>query len=503
MPFDFFEQGAHAAIRHDGQEILRLDRNVMFFRGVFHVRDQVMVPGGRPEIASVPVFSAYHSPFSVTDVRYRVATAPDELTLTITPTATESGAAMLSEWIEEDVIRVRLQDGRFVWTQQATLQCFRDVDLDSPEQPILVYRTHHADGRPSRFWQYADPQPAYASGPAVPMARDWLEQYEPYAGPDNYRSQWKRAYVGIVFQDPDGSFARSNLNKTKWHNLTLDNRRARPCHPKGLLYVLKESGEALEYRCDAPSHYHHVCEWGMDFHFWCDLDPFLRGSVLPAGTRIVGTTTSRFVGPDVTRPVVADARPIELTALERRNADRPAYEEPENTFMVSALDRMDAQVWQPASEGCSWQRSGGHAPGAGCLVIRNDYSAIGEWRQASLGPSQWGNPFIPGARYRLSAWVRVDDFQPDPSQSAGPQVGVEFTQYNGPAASSAATIVDGGWSPSLVTVFRPLPTRIDWTRIELLATCPSYVLNATLKLRLHGRGTVYFSGVRWELASGA
>ncbi len=264
--------------------------------------------------------------------------------------------------------------------------------------------------------------------------------------------------------------------------------------------MVQENGDALEYRCEAPSHFHHVCEWGMDFHFWCDLEPFMEQGILKAGSAIVCATTVRLVGKDVTAPVLAAARRLELTPRERQIADRPAYEEPENSFTASVLDRMDAQPWTGTSEGCSWQRTGGYKPGSGCLVIHNDVSVSAEWRQESLGPSQWGNPFVPGARYRFSAWIRLEDWEPEPGWP-GAQLGVEFYNYNGPASTSPAAVVDGGWSPGQVTVFKPLPTRLDWTYVELVTPpCPGYVLRAVLKLRLIGRGTGYFANVRWELA---
>lgn len=500
MTFDFAEQGAHAAVRHAGQEILRLDRNSHFFAGHWLARDQVMLPGGRPEVASLPVFSSYGRAGAVTDVRYEATPLPNGLRLRVVPTATQGGAAPLDRVRQDACFEVRLEGDRFVWRQEFHLEALADLDLrgDGSRDALGVYRFPHQDGRPGLFLQFADPQPCCASGPAVPMQRDWLEHYEPYVGPDTFRQHWRRRYVTILFQDPDDSFACSELNKAKWHHLTLDNRRARPCHPRGLLYVLEADGGGLEYRCDAPSHYHHVCEWGMDFHFWCDLGPLLRDGVLKAGTRIACATTARRVTPEVTAPLLAKARRLELTPREREIADRPAYEEPENSFTVSVLERPDAQPWTATSEGCAWQRTGGRTPGSGCLVIHNRMTVSAEWRQESLGPSQWGNPFMPGARYRLSAWVRLEDWEPEPGWP-GPQLGVELCQYEGPACTSRVHVVDGGWSAPLVSVLAPLPTRLEWTRIELVTPpCPSYVLRAVLKLRLFGRGTGYFANVRWE-----
>jgi len=449
-------------------------------------------------VASVPLFSTVAA--QVTDVEYATETGRDQLRLRITPVNTRQGRGPLAKLEEINTLTVRLAGGRYVWTQEMCLRALADLDINAPAADATMYVYHYArpDGQPGAYLQFADPQPANASGPAVPMTEDWIGQFEPYVGPDGFRKRWRRRYVAILFQDPDGSYAFSDLNKARWYHLTMDNRRARPCHPQGMLYVLKEDGEALAGRCRAPSHYHHVCEWGMDFHYWLDLQPYLRGHVLPAGAEIRAETEWRMADAAETAPLVKAARRLELTEQERRRADLPAYEEPENSFTLSALDHMDAQPWTPGGEGCTWERSGGRQPGSGCLVVRNSSGVEGEWQQPRLGPSQWGNPIVPGARYRLSAWVRLDDLVWD-GNHPGPQIGVTFSQYNGPAAASPPTAVPGGWTAPLFDLRRSGCVReVGWTRIEMVATAPSYALVACLHLRFVGRGVARFSGVRWE-----
>jgi len=134
-------------------------------------------------------------------------------------------------------------------------------------------------------------------------------------------------------------------------------------------------------------------------------------------------------------------------------------------------------------------------------VIRNDASFVGEWQQQQVGPSQWGNPFIGGARYRLSAWVKLEDFEPDPSQTPGPQLGLELFQYNGLALFAESQMLDCGWSEPLIGQRKVLRSSIDWTYIELVSRpCPPHALRAVVKCRLTGRGRAYFSNVRFEIA---
>lgn len=396
---------------------------------------------------------------------------------------------------------VWLENDRYVWEQRLEINFPQDLDTAElhAQAPLRVYRFPHRNLRRGIFFQFADPMPCGASGPAVPMIRDWGPDRGPYTGPEGFTRRWKRRWFQIIFQNPDGSYSWSDLHKWKWFYLTLDNRTARLCHPQGSFYLLKADGSGLEYQVDAPSHYHHVCEWGMDFHCWADLEPSMEGTVIPAGTRIEANTTARLVGPEVIEPLLEQAQEICLTEAEHRKAYLPAYEEPENTLTASVLDegRMDAWRWEPTSEGCRWEKTGGHREGTGCLVIENDYSMSGRWEQVFTGSSQWGNPFVPGAHYRLSAWVKVENADID-TWERGPQVGALFASSTPWPFENPSKTLDCGWSEPLVDVDKPAGDRIDWTYVELITPPgPEFASYCALRLQFCGRGTACFSGVRW------
>ena len=503
--FEFTEQGSHAAIVYNNQEILKFDKNVAYFNLAFMVRDQVMIPGGKPEVAFVPVLSGFCGDPRLADVKYKIKPLGEGIQVKIIPTrlhSSDGGASIFSQWTEEDTLEVRLENDRFVWKQVATLKFLEDFNIDSLESGMHLYRFHHVDGRPAHGFQFIDPAPTGASGPTVPMLLDWIGYPEPYSGADTFRKHWKREYVSIILENPDHTFSWSELNKTKWLNLISDNRRSRPCAGKGAFYIVKSSGEALEFMLDAPSHYHHVCEWGMDFHAWCDLEPFSKNSIIPKNTEITCLASYSLVDASKVQPILKQAKRIELTDAEKANADRPAYEEPESQFVLSVLDHLDAHPWLPTSEGCSWERTGGYKPDSGCLIINNHYSDTGSWEVSEWGVQSWGNPLIPGSRYKMSAWAKVESFQPDLSNmngTPGPQVGADLLHYNGPSVGATTTTCQCGWSPSVVSVFKPLPTQLDWTYIELITPhIPNNVQKGILKLRFSGRGKCYFSNVRWE-----
>jgi len=504
MSFSFVEDGAVATIRHNDEAILTFEKGYMRFGGQYSVHDQWFEPGGGPEVAFFPIFAVHGYGNAATDVRYECSSDGDELTLSVIATDTKSGKEVFELVEEVCTINVRLEGGRFVWTQTMRVKFLQDVEAGklSNKTRIRLYRFPDPDGRAGMYFQFHDPMPVGASGPAVPMTRDWNYIPEPSVGPRTFRHDWKRRYVAIIYTNPDGSYSWSELNKRKFHYLTETNQRARRCHPKGVLYLVRDDGAALAYECDAPSHYHHVCEWGMDFHCWLDAKPFLDGGFFRAGTVIEAATTARLIDAPAVREIMDQAAHIDLTEQERFFADVPAYEEPENTFTVSALDRPDAQYWTPTSEGCSWQKTGGYRQGTGCLVIRNHFSPVGEWRQEFFGPSHFANPFIPGARYRLSAWVRLENLHPVMFPEA--VVGVEFHHFHGPAKVSKREVVPGGWSAPLWDFTKPITENIDWTYIELITEpCPSYTLYSHLIVRFRGRGTAYFSNVRWELYDGS
>ena len=500
LSFHFKENGATAAIYYGDDAIVTLEKNYARFGGTYSVHDQWMVPGEGPEVAYMPIFAVHGYKNNVSDVRYEADAGENELTLRVFPTNTHTGREVFEKVKEVCTMKVHLEQDRFVWTQTMDVRILQDLDVSklNNKTNVRIYRFPDPKGAPGMYMQFADPMPVGASGPAVPMIRDWVGIPEPTVGPETFRQNWKRRYVSIIYQDPDGSYCWTELNKRKFHYLTNDNQRARKCDPKGTLYLVRDDGAALAYKCDAPSHYHHVCEWGMDFHCWLDVKPFLDGDSLRAGTVIKAATTAKLVGPEIVREVMSKADYIHLTEEEKRLADVPAYEEPENSLTVSALERLDAQYWIPASEGCSWEKSGGYDPKCGCLVIRNRFSSIGQWRQEFLGPSHFANPFVPHGRYRFSARVRVEDISP--VKLPEPQLGVDFKHYHGPANVSACQIVPGGWSRPISDFTVPFQSKIDWTYVELITEpCPSYTLGAVLTVRFKGYGTAYFSNIRWEL----
>ncbi|MHC4872060.1 MAG: hypothetical protein ACYTFY_09460 [Planctomycetota bacterium] len=500
MSFDFKENGSVAKICYQGNPIIRMMENYSPFGGTFSVQNQKMVQDGHPEVAFMPLFATLGYHHAVTEVSYEVDKSDTGISVRVIPENTKSGKDVFELVREVCTLSVELEGDRFVWRQHLTVTFLKDIELDKcdAKSKVRVYSFPMVDGSVGRFLQFADPMPVNASGPAVPMARDWIDFPEPTVGADTFRSHWKRDYVKIIYQNTDNSFSWTELNRQKTHAMQKDNQCARECHPKGKMYLVKADGEALEYSFNSPSHYHHICEWGMDFHCWLDVEEFTEDGIISAGTAVKAETVVKMVDADITEKVLKNAKHIELTEKEKMHYDLPAYEEPENSFAISALERADAIAWKPTSEGCSWSKTGGYKKGYGCLAIENSFSDIGSWELPLFGPSHWANPFVPGARYRLSAWVRCSELE---GPFGGPGIGIIFNNYLGPASSKKREEISGGWSEPLKGCKKGFSRELDWAYLEVITIpCPSYVLSSKITLKLEGMGKAYFSNVGWEIA---
>lgn len=135
MSFQFTQQGSRAAIVHQDQEIIRLDSYVNYNGGQFWVADQCMVPGGEPEVASIPVFAFYGYRCAVNEGAYEVREAgPEGLTVVITPANTQGGRRVFDQVQERCTLSVRLVEGRYVWRQQLDINFLQAVDTADLDQ---------------------------------------------------------------------------------------------------------------------------------------------------------------------------------------------------------------------------------------------------------------------------------------------------------------------------------------------------------------------------------
>ena len=210
--FEFREDGAHAGIYYNGEKILRLETHDRLT-----IKDQCMEPGAGPELAWLQPFAFFGYKHSISEVRYDVEQETGRLSLAITPTNTLSGPEAFG-WVQEKrTLTVWLEDGKFAWDERLESNVLKDVDIAtlSKKTPLRVYLFPHQDGRKGTFFQFSDPVPCYSSGPAVPMTRDWGSDRNPYTGPEGFTKDWKRRWVKIILQNPDGSYSWSDLNKNK------------------------------------------------------------------------------------------------------------------------------------------------------------------------------------------------------------------------------------------------------------------------------------------------
>lgn len=363
-------------------------------------------------------------------------------------------------------------------------------------------RMDNPRGEPTLYWEFDDPLPVNAVGPSVPMAQDWIGQYEPTVGPDTFRKHWRPGLDRHVFQEPGGRVRTIRFHRAVTSALTQYNRRAVAHKAGGFAGWLHADGAGVvcEYRDGKPA-FGHLCEWGNNVHYWQAVagDPdrlvMRKGQVLERRYRM------REVPAADMKRLLARARPVEPTAGEWKRVECvPLYEEPVNRFQTSW--RHDptgcAYAWVPGM-GATWDRKTGRkTPGSLKLVSTGHAfsdlvgTRVATWQSPPVGPSTWMNPLAPKARYRFSGYVRVRPGRPC-FHPPWPSLSITFHQYGGPATYSPqirpSPAAGGGaaWKPD------------QWVPIEAVSGPVSgNVMSVTLGCHLRGEGEAWFDEMRFE-----
>jgi len=496
MDFRFEQDGNEAWIRYGDRDILSFQMYNVFFDRSFWVRDMATRPDGVHEVASMPTWATYGYTRDITRVDFKALEQGRRLVLEIVPTERQGGSETLHRILEKKTISVQLSpDGKtFIWDMKLEVEFLDDVAQDEFDRvgTFRAYKFPNPDGSSGLFIQFADPLPTYAVGPCVPMQEDWLGVREPYVGARNYRKDWQRRYFDIIVQTPHGKWLKTELNRQKLFHLERFNRRAFEMKRDGIFYIVRKDRSALKYEFDVESLFLHVCEWGNDFHFWSDFAREFKDGKIEKGRKLTFKYRVSDATSEEVRPLYDQAEKVQLTAEEYKAANQPAYEEPINTFKVSALEPVDVQAWAPDEPG-RWEPNVGRQEGFGSVVLEHTKEASSCWQAKGIGSSQFCNPIAPNCRYRLCCYARVKDFV-GYLHEAGPQLGVIFHHYNGPASAGAEKV-------DVQTAFSPARQAIkdEWTYVELVtAPAPAYALNATLILKFEGMGTAYFTEVKFE-----
>ncbi|MBL0175906.1 MAG: hypothetical protein IPP94_11690 [Ignavibacteria bacterium] len=155
-----------------------------------------------------------------------------------------------------------------------------------------------------------------------------------------------------------------------------------------------------------------LCAYMWDAHFAVRLCHGAEDVLLRSPRRI--TAAVRLFSIDVER-----ARELAAAAEDdpaAGNDGAPIYVHGVNSFAetIASIDGDAADVWPWSHETTDSahargdvDRAEGHADDSSLRIVHQE-ATVSRWVATTLGPAYGDPPFVDGARYRLSAWVRAD-----------------------------------------------------------------------------------------------
>lgn len=488
---ELLSTGNHHRVLAGGAELMQVGVGDLYMAGSLSIRDIRFHPAHRLRIAGLMQFwRCFVPPRHPARVAVRGERTAHGLRLCFQPD-TRGGVADVKDALE---FLPAADSGGWMIEHRCRIVLRKRVQA----REIGLVQFPLPNGRPALWWEIDDPNFDGNYGPSVPMKQDWLGVYEPNCGPDTFRKHWRRRVEKFVFQEPSGKVRTIRFHRGLLFSLTKHNRRALPFKRGGFASVLHSDGAGTLYEfVDGQPTFGHLCEWGFDTHFWRLLPGDPDTLVLPKGHVLEARYRIREVPPAAMRRILRGATPIEPTAQEWRQADVPIYEEPVNHFAVSWRDdrAADAWPWIPGV-GATWDRRIGRTkPGSLRLDVPLHVMNEGaHWKSVRVGQTNFMNPLVPRARYRLSAYVMT---QPSATSSkpSVPSISMTFHQYAGPATFSPEVLPNEVFTGTLRARIQPR----RWTKIEAVsAPIRGNIMGVTLGYHLHGGGTAWSDDVVFE-----
>lgn len=486
-PISLVRQGNHCRVVSGNADLMQVSVGDLYLGGTFIVRNIRFRADGPQRIANRMQFWRHFVPRrhpDRADVRgvgtaqgLRVETRPD----------TRGGVADV-----QDVQEFVPDPDTGGWTIIHHCRLKMRRAMTAHELGLVRFPDPRGHERP--WWEIDDPNFSGNYGPSVPMQQDWLGIYEPNCGPDTFRKHWRRQVEKFVYADRSGGISTIRFHRALTFSLSIQNRRALPFRPGGFAGVLHTDGWGTLYEfVDGVPTYGHLCEWGFDTHFYRAVPEVLRkGQVLEATCRI------REVPPAVMKELLRGAKAVEPTAAEwKQTEELPVYEEPVNHFATSWRDdrARDAWAWSPGV-GATWDRRVGRTQ-TGSLrldVPRHIANDGASWRSARVGPTNFMNPFVPGARYRLRGYVKIRPTARSVPPCT-PTISITLHQYGGPAMFAPEMKPNSTFTGRVAGPGKPGV----WTKIETVTTpIDGNVMAATLGCQLAGDGTAWFDDIAFE-----
>lgn len=488
--FRLEQQGRYYRVMERDTQVMEFCNFDMFMAGYFIIGANVFCPGGPRRICNwIPFWQGFVPPRREVKISMLEGQESERLRIRLQP----DDQACICSVRSEMTFTWDPEMGSYAVEHEGWLEFREEVTEDK----VGGFHSNAVEGEDTPWhWQWDDPNYENNYGPSVPMQQDWYNQHEPHTGPDTFRAHWQRAVTHFICQEPSGKVRTIRAHRGMIHALP-QNINCMPLKPGGLVGVRTQDGCGVIYDLltDQPANAQ-ICGWGFDHHYRQPL-PVKDGLPdLGAGDVLHCHYCIREWPAEKMEQLLADAEPLEPPEEMWSQVDLPIYEEPVCNFQTSWADPLvpDAWPWVPG-RGATWDRETGHvSPGSLRLDRHGDFEAEAEWTTGTtgVGPSFFGNPFIPGERYRLSAWVRVK--QHPPYGVPPVRLGVALHYFKGPSTYGKPLPLETYWGEAVDRCRGE-----EWTHISV-ETPPidGFCAYVTPLCRLTGPGTAWFDEVRFE-----
>ena len=477
------ENSGKTTILFDDAPILTFIQEHLFFRH-FSIQDLKLRPGGPVELMSLLGSCFYGFSLLRCDLVCRQE-RDNRIRVALTPTVVERGLLDLVREEREYLIEYLPEKRRFRYTITVRLDFQRDIRGD---EGLSIPPNPQWGDDDYAVIEFDDPLLAGGVGPQVPMTQDWVGLPEPLFSEVSHTTRWKKRYVSVVLPTAVRGLRKITFNRVVNSHQQFYNRATPRTTPHMPFLYEKADGRFLLFtpRYDYPAS-HHICEWGYDMHLRAMVDRPAPDLLFRKGQQIALAYQLEEIERSDVPDGYLEALPAEVEPEERANADKPLYEEPVCLFTRSTLDHPDQYDWAPG-ERCAWNRTGGHAAGAGALEIHNgDQAEETAWEFTHFGPSFSCNPIPPLSRYRIAAWVKADEMEKI-------TISLRLDQYGGPAMYSPRTSVTSTGTGGGCT-----RQDGDWRLLEFISE-PSgtYTLSGGFRFAYAGRGSAAMSEFQVE-----
>jgi hypothetical protein len=352
------------------------------------------------------------------------------------------------------------------------------------------------------IFEFSDPMPHRAFGPKdgpIPLDRPDILFPQPWFRKDG----WQRNWTHFVFARADGKIIKIPMNHLENHDKDFWRQS-----PDGFVAFLGGKGTNLRYRfLDGTGRNvcHHYCMWGYDIHFWQIFAPGSGGSPnerpeLPEGFVFKHRYVLESMSDEEASNLLQNAEDHPWRQGDQRSLDNtPVYVPGVTEFHESLKREDDRGFFQPAlTADFLPEHPGRKTPG--CVRLDNhgfaydrDGNSVAQYNAwaISLGSDNWHTPIEPGAKYEISAWVKLEA-----DEKAVARIAANYVVQYDQAKPTFRT------ETSKTFFSNEVRGKTGWVKLQLLTPemPEEYICTMNVRMELIGRGLAYFDEFEFKCA---